>query len=64
MRRQNANEGVPDERVRYRLAVSLDGFIAGPKGEYDSATRSIMAPQHRRRSRLAQSKRIATKEIA
>ena len=22
-------------RVRYSVAVSLDGFIAGPKGEYD-----------------------------
>ena len=22
-------------RLRYQVAVSLDGFIAGPKGEYD-----------------------------
>jgi hypothetical protein len=22
-------------RLRYGVAVSLDGFIAGPKGEYD-----------------------------
>jgi dihydrofolate reductase len=22
-------------RVRYQVAVSLDGFIAGPNGEYD-----------------------------
>jgi len=26
-------------RVRYSVAVSLDGFIAGPKGEYDWITR-------------------------
>jgi dihydrofolate reductase len=25
----------PQRRVRYSVAVSLDGFIAGPKGEYD-----------------------------
>lgn len=25
----------PQRRVRYSVAMSLDGFIAGPKGEYD-----------------------------
>ena len=25
----------PSRRVRYSVAVSLDGFIAGPKGEFD-----------------------------
>src|SRR2546430_17167756 len=28
-------------RVRYSVAVSLDGYIAGPKGEYD---RIVMDP--------------------
>ena len=23
------------KRLRYQVAMSLDGFIAGPKGEYD-----------------------------
>jgi len=27
--------GANGRRVRYSVAVSLDGFIAGPKGEYD-----------------------------
>src|SRR5262249_5690635 len=25
----------PMRRLRYHVAMSLDGFIAGPKGEYD-----------------------------
>ncbi|HJU86934.1 MAG TPA: dihydrofolate reductase family protein [Gemmatimonadota bacterium] len=25
----------PGRRIRYRVACSLDGYIAGPKGEYD-----------------------------
>ena len=27
--------GTPKRRLRYGVAVSLDGFIAGPKGDYD-----------------------------
>jgi dihydrofolate reductase len=26
---------VPMRRIRYQVAMSLDGYIAGPKGEYD-----------------------------
>src|SRR5947208_3414974 len=26
---------IPMKRLRYSVAMSLDGFIAGPKGEYD-----------------------------
>ena len=29
------NAGDPTRRVRYAVAMSLDGFIAGPNGEYD-----------------------------
>src|SRR5579884_2871162 len=29
------NAGQPNRRVRYAVAMSLDGFIAGPSGEYD-----------------------------
>ena len=29
------NAGHPTRRVRYRLVMSLDGFIAGPNGEAD-----------------------------
>jgi dihydrofolate reductase len=28
-------QGTPKRRLRYGVAVSLDGFIAGPKGDYD-----------------------------
>ena len=28
-------EGFRMKRLRYQVAVSLDGFIAGPDGEYD-----------------------------
>jgi dihydrofolate reductase len=27
--------GLPMRRIRYRVTTSLDGYIAGPKGEYD-----------------------------
>jgi dihydrofolate reductase len=30
-----AKAGAAGRRVRYHVAVSLDGFIAGPKGEFD-----------------------------
>ena len=33
--RQNARTAAAPRRVRYSVAVSLDGFIAGPKGEFD-----------------------------
>jgi len=33
--RQKAKTAVAPRRVRYSVAVSLDGFIAGPKGEFD-----------------------------
>jgi dihydrofolate reductase len=32
---QDKNVGHPHRRVRYGVAMSLDGFIAGPRGEYD-----------------------------
>lgn len=32
---QTKNAGQPTRRVRYAVAMSLDGFIAGPKGEAD-----------------------------
>ena len=32
---QAKNAGHPTRRVRYAVAMSLDGFIAGPKGEAD-----------------------------
>jgi dihydrofolate reductase len=32
---QTKKAGHPKRRVRYSVAMSLDGFIAGPKGEYD-----------------------------
>jgi dihydrofolate reductase len=32
---QDQNTGHPLRRVRYRVAMSLDGFIAGPNGEAD-----------------------------
>ena len=34
-RAQTAKAGAAGRRVRYHVAVSLDGFIAGPKGEFD-----------------------------
>ena len=33
--RQAAKAGQRNRRVRYSVAMSLDGFIAGPGGEYD-----------------------------
>jgi dihydrofolate reductase len=33
--RQDKKTEQPTRRVRYQVAVSLDGFIAGPNGEYD-----------------------------
>lgn len=33
--RKQAKTGATSRRVRYHVAVSLDGFIAGPKGEFD-----------------------------
>jgi dihydrofolate reductase len=36
--RKKTEAGVALRRVRYRVAVSLDGFIAGPKGEFDWIT--------------------------
>jgi dihydrofolate reductase len=32
---QSQNAGHPNRRVRYSVAMSLDGFIAGPSGECD-----------------------------
>src|SRR5215813_9171691 len=32
---QAKNAGHPNRRVRYGVAMSLDGFIAGPSGEAD-----------------------------
>src|SRR5438309_5069860 len=32
---QAKNAGHPNRRVRYAVAISLDGFIAGPSGEAD-----------------------------
>src|SRR5262245_8595221 len=32
---QTKNVGHPTRRVRYSVAMSLDGFIAGPSGEAD-----------------------------
>src|SRR5438309_4890718 len=32
---QDKNTGHPFRRVRYAVAMSLDGFIAGPNGESD-----------------------------
>ena len=32
---QAKNAGHPTRRVRYAVAMSLDGFIAGPSGEAD-----------------------------
>ena len=32
---QAKNAGHPNRRVRYQVAMSLDGFIAGPNGEAD-----------------------------
>jgi hypothetical protein len=32
---QDKNTGLPSRRVRYQVAMSLDGFIAGPNGEAD-----------------------------
>lgn len=32
---KTAKAGATGRRVRYHVAVSLDGFIAGPKGEFD-----------------------------
>ena len=32
---QDKTPGHPNRRVRYAVAMSLDGFIAGPKGEAD-----------------------------
>ena len=32
---QDKNAGLPSRRVRYQVAMSLDGFIAGPNGEAD-----------------------------
>ena len=33
---QAKNAGHPTRRVRYAVAMSLDGFFAGPRGEADS----------------------------
>lgn len=33
--RKKAQTGAAGRRVRYSVAISLDGFIAGPKGEFD-----------------------------
>jgi dihydrofolate reductase len=33
--RKTATTRSPDRRVRYSVAMSLDGFIAGPNGEHD-----------------------------
>jgi dihydrofolate reductase len=41
--RKTAKSGPAARRVRYSVAVSLDGFIAGPKGEFDWI---IMDPTH------------------
>lgn len=35
VRTKTAKAGAAGRRVRYHVAVSLDGFIAGPKGEFD-----------------------------
>lgn len=32
---KKSKPGAAERRVRYSVAVSLDGFIAGPKGEFD-----------------------------
>lgn len=32
---KKAKTRAPSRRVRYSVAISLDGFIAGPKGEFD-----------------------------
>src|SRR5258708_32015287 len=32
---QDKNKGHPTRRVRYGVAMSLDGYIAGPNGEAD-----------------------------
>jgi dihydrofolate reductase len=32
---QDEHAGLPGRRVRYQVAMSLDGFIAGPNGEAD-----------------------------
>ena len=34
-RKKTTASGIAPRRVRYRVAVSLDGFIAGPNGEFD-----------------------------
>lgn len=35
VRTKTAKPGAAGRRIRYHVAVSLDGFIAGPKGEFD-----------------------------